>query len=237
MAGNFPYICSRDGPQDVHAPLDINMNYVDWAYERALAMDCLPWLKERDEYTRTLMVSYLRSGYSQGTALKQALSDTTFEWKDSRLFKTRDRPIRGAGTPNSPSGVTTPAAGAGGAGGRGGGGGGGNGSGAIPQSPRGSKRKRQAERRQQAAASASAAVTPRAPPPPPAPQGGGQRNQQKTAELAPGGRKLCKAWGLGRCADRNCQLVHNYCARRLVGGGVCGKNHPQFKCMNPKRVK
>jgi hypothetical protein len=239
MAGNFPFTCAKKGSVEVHAPLDVNMNYVDWAYDRALSMNSLPWLKERDEYTRTLMVSYLRAGYSQGTALEQALADTTFEWKDSRSFKARDRPIQGAGAAaNSPTGIPTPGTGAGGAGGEGGGGGARLWQGAVRQAR---KRRRKGSQQPPGAAAGgntAARVDTRPPPPPPPPrQTGGQRNEQKTAELGPGGRKLCRAWGTGKCYDRNCQQMHNYCSRRLVGGGVCGLNHPQFKCNNNKRMK
>ena len=237
MAGNFPFTCAKKGQQPVHAPLDVNMNYVDWAYERALLMNSLPWFKERDEYTRTLMVSYLRMGYSQGSALEQALADTTFEWKDSRSFKTRDRPTKDNDN-NAPSGAPAP-----GSGPRGNGGGGGGGNPDSPTTPRSKKRKR--KRSQSATGNnqgggGGGGGGPRTPPrpPPPPPPAGNQRGQgQKTVDLGPGGRKLCKAWGLGKCYDRNCQQMHNYCSRRLVGGGVCGANHPQYQCTNKKRVK
>ena len=234
MAGNFSFTCAKKGHQPVHAPLDVNMNYVDWAYDRALTMNSLQWLKERDEYTRTLMVSYLRSGYSQGSALEQALADTTFEWKDSRLFKTRDSHIQpGTANNNSPSGALTPTLGTGGPGSEGGS--------ADDAALFGRGKKRKRSRGNPPPTNGGYRPTggeaAQALPPPPPPPSGGQRNQQKTAELGPGGRKLCRAWGLGRCVDCSCQFMHNYCSRRLVGGGVCGANHPQHKCNNNKRMK
>ena len=68
-AGNFQVKCTVNG-ETTMAPLDVNLNYVFDAYERAVALDSVEWLKERDVHTRTLMVSFMRDGLSQGAALK-----------------------------------------------------------------------------------------------------------------------------------------------------------------------
>ena len=46
------------------APLDVNQNYVEDAYERGLHRNSLTWLMERDKMTRTLMIKHMKEGLS-----------------------------------------------------------------------------------------------------------------------------------------------------------------------------
>jgi hypothetical protein len=225
MAGCYAFKCAKKGDVPTHAPLDTNLNYVNWFYERGLHVNSLAWLKERDEYTRTLMVSYLRRGYSQGASLEQALIDTSFEWKDPRLFKDITKAI-------SPGNPTAPGQGSGQGVGKG------AGKGSEPRTPR-----RPRPRKPRPRTPTNRDGTPRARSrsrsrTPIRRQPNNPSNQQKTATLGPKGAKLCVSWGLGKCQKGNkCKDLHGYCSRRLIGGGVCGRNHPQFRCDNPKKIK
>ena len=67
------------------APWDINQDYADEAFRKALECGLpfnqqLLWLEERDLLTRGKMVIYMRQQWPQGEALKQAWSDAAVQW-------------------------------------------------------------------------------------------------------------------------------------------------------------
>ena len=72
----------------IMAPLDINIQYADEALRVASCWSCRPdvaleELRSRDIATRSTMVTYVRQGYSQGEALKQAIIEHRIDWKSS----------------------------------------------------------------------------------------------------------------------------------------------------------
>lgn len=86
-AGNW--VLWEDGANVVFAPLGVNMEYAYHALRKATARgggqrNILDWLREKDLYTRGLMVNYMRGGMSQGGALTKALKDTQVLWANGR---------------------------------------------------------------------------------------------------------------------------------------------------------
>ena len=82
-AGN--YEVEENGHKVVYAPLDINSSYADHALRKASnrpggQYNIVEWLREKDLHTRGLMVTYMRSGISQGASLKRALAETELMW-------------------------------------------------------------------------------------------------------------------------------------------------------------
>ena len=85
-AGNYEVeskLC--EGKKVIFAPLDVNLDYADFALRSALKQEHrlgynLRWLLDRDEYTRGIMVNYMRRGHPQGEALTVALSKSELKW-------------------------------------------------------------------------------------------------------------------------------------------------------------
>ena len=86
-AGNYEVESKIEkGTMVTFAPLDTNLNYADHALRMALkqpmsAWGRLKWLTERDLSTRSLMINYMRSGWSQGEALTMALKEEEGMWR------------------------------------------------------------------------------------------------------------------------------------------------------------
>jgi hypothetical protein len=86
-AGNYEVESKVEkGAMVTFAPLDTNLNYADHALRMALkqhmsAWGRLKWLTERDLSTRSLMINYMRSGWSQGEALTIALKEEEGMWR------------------------------------------------------------------------------------------------------------------------------------------------------------
>ena len=215
-AGNFEVTCSVLGPNTIMAPLDVNQNYADDAFHKALMMRNPKWLLERDQQTRTLMIAKIKDGMSQGEALRQAWAEETFEWKDSTLNANIGR-----GTPTrNPFG-------------------GNNGKERSPLPRRVKKQKKKnpssdsdsppprGKKGKGAAAKKKAKDKDKKKPK--------EKfvNMQKSS-----GKTVCVNWGKGNCdKGDSCELLHGWCNRKLKEGGVCGQNHPGSKCTNPKRVR
>ena len=231
-AGNHTFKCKEKGDV-LMAPLDVNQNYVEDAYERGLHRNSLTWLMERDKMTRTLMTKHMKEGFSQGVAMQMAWTGSQFHWNDSNLFKDRLK-------------ATQPSTGAGA--------GGGNGAPvAMPtkerprsrtplvRTPKGKGKKRNKDKkkrretpprddRRDRTRSRSRS------------RGKGKKEDtdKKVVLLCPNarGKRTCDEWNLGlKCKDKNCEKLHDFCSRRLNGGGACGKKHPAYKCTNEDRVK
>ena len=71
-AGN--YIVKVDDKDVLFAPWDVNTNYADMSLRKATARGCgqhnmLEWLREKDLYTRGLMVNYMRGGMPHGACV------------------------------------------------------------------------------------------------------------------------------------------------------------------------
>ena len=234
-AGNFEFSCPKLG-MVIMAPLDVNYHYVENAYERALTRNSLPWLRERDELTRTLMIKYMRApyGWSQGAALEQAWADASFHWNDANLMKDRLK----AGDTKSPNFVN-PGAGAGGGGRRNG-----------PPAGAPGKKKRNRGRGRGRNRSRSRGPSPerrgarvkreeRSRSPRRAQKEGGDASKAQPNLFCPNakGKRCCPDWNMGkRCQNKDCTFLHDYCNRRLISGGSCGLNHPAYRCNNSDRV-
>jgi hypothetical protein len=89
-AGNFMVNSATDVTvKIVYAPLDKNLNYADHAIRCAVKRDggqrnVVAWLREKDLYTRGMMVNFMRGGLSQGEALDEALSKCEQTWTSGR---------------------------------------------------------------------------------------------------------------------------------------------------------
>ena len=65
-------------------------DYADHALRKASVCaggqcDGVAWLREKDLYTRGLMVNYMRGGMSQGLALTTALKESEVTWTSGRI--------------------------------------------------------------------------------------------------------------------------------------------------------
>ena len=72
----------------IMAPLDVNLQYADEALRIASLWTCdaetaLKELRAKDVLTRSTMVVYVRQGWSQGEALKQAVIEHRVDWRSS----------------------------------------------------------------------------------------------------------------------------------------------------------
>ena len=72
----------------IMAPLDVNLQYADEALRIASLWTCDPdtalkELRAKDVLTRSTMVVYVRQGWSQGEALKQAVIEHRVDWRSS----------------------------------------------------------------------------------------------------------------------------------------------------------
>jgi len=85
-AGNYEVESKvNEGKKTIFAPLDVNLDYADFALRSALKQEHrlgynLRWLLDRDEYTRGIMINYMRRGYPQGEALAVALDKSELKW-------------------------------------------------------------------------------------------------------------------------------------------------------------
>jgi hypothetical protein len=213
--GNFTMTCSVLGPGTIMAPLDVNLNYADDALHKALIMKNPQWMKERDRETRTLMISYIQDGMSQGAALQKAWSENHFEWKDSTLEKDIGKRVPS----RNPNGAL-----------------------ALMDRDRSPLKRRGGKKRSHSSSSSRSPppsarnrggkankkkkdkkATPK----------------HKFGTSRPGdGKKTCSFWNKGKCnKGEDCPDVHNYCNRLLRSGGMCGEDHPGNRCTNPNRVK
>ena len=86
MAGSFRVeSVEAPGTQVLCAPLGINIQYADFALQKASgqgggAAAQTAWLEHRDSETRAKMVEHGRLGHPQGEALKRALKETELLW-------------------------------------------------------------------------------------------------------------------------------------------------------------
>jgi hypothetical protein len=248
-AGNFATSCKSLGEGTIMAPLDVNLNYVDEAYELAIRRNSLQWLRERDTMTRTHMVRLFKLGHSQGWALQEARKMTDFHWQDFNLFSDRLKvtgkaanqtgaPISGLSqqelqklrNQNQQQQTRQGSEGAGPGGPKRprvrnrnrngkGGGRGDQGRGRTPDRDRG-------ERPYTLRDAPDDAENP------------AKRAKQTNLNCPQAkGKRLCRQWNAGRCNERDCRFTHNICSRRLKSGGACAGNHMSTKCNNPERVR
>ena len=221
--GNFQMTCSVLGPNTIMAPLDVNVNYADDALQKALLMRSPQWMLERDKATRILMITKIQDGMSQGEALRQAWKECTFEWKDATLEKdagkraptrnpnARDRsPLKRRKKRRSPSASST------------------------RSPPPSAKKKERNKKKQEKEAKGKKEKSKKKK----KDDAKAQKNQ-KYVNMGTDNKKCCVFWNKsGGCnKGKDCPDLHNYCNRRLKGGGGCGENHPAYKCDNPDRVK
>ena len=95
-AGNYEAESKeKEGKKVIFAPLDINLDYADFAFRMTLkqqgnAHAMLKWLLDRDQYTRGLMCNYMRRGYPQGEALTRALGETEIKWSSADEHPVQD---------------------------------------------------------------------------------------------------------------------------------------------------
>jgi hypothetical protein len=240
-AGNFMVTCSYTGKETIMAPLDVNLNYADDAFQRAIKMGTAAWLRERDQMTREIMVDKIKDGISQGVALTQAWKETTFEWKDATLLRflgrkpTQDARFARSKTPPRKFGKR----------------------GRSPY-----KRPYFIRSSSEESISGSRRNSRRTRSPPPSRSPGRRRKgrgkgkdkrakgkkakddakSQKNNRFVPtgkGGKTVCINWNMkkGCSKGEDCSDLHHYCNRRLTAGGGCGKDHPAHKCDNPDAVK
>ena len=222
-AGNHVVNCKEKGPDTLMAPLDINQNYVEDAYEKGLARNSLTWLLERDKLTRTHMVTFLKEGYSQGVALTKAIEKSHFQWQDANLFKDRlkftgapvrlpDREDKRPRTPPRGKGLLPDG----------------------PKNPRGTPRKEEKGKgRGKARRTFDCEGRSRS--------RSRSREKERRSNIVPNakGKKVCVQYSrTGKCNLGNkCKDLHNFCNRKLQNGGVCGQDHPSFRCSNPNRIR
>ena len=89
-AGNFEVESKiAKGTRVYFAPLDVHLNYADHASRATLRRqggqwEMLLWLREKDVFTRGLMINVMRSGYPQGEALTFALAKAEITWASGR---------------------------------------------------------------------------------------------------------------------------------------------------------
>ena len=222
-AGNFKMTCSILGPDTIMAPWDINMNYADDAFYKGLAMrdSGAQWLRDRDKTTRTIMVSKIRDGMSQGEALRQAISECTFEWKDAKMKGkpgTPTRVIQRDRTPIQRKGKQARKKDKGRKRAR-------SDSSSSSRSPPPSAKKRE----KQAKAKSSSKKK----------EGAKEKIAKKYTEKGKNGKSLCVNWNMQKGCQKgdDCKFVHNECNRKLKKGGHCGRDHPAYKCDHPDRIK
>ena len=97
-AGNYEVESKlNEGRKVIFALLDLNLDYADFALRSALKQEHrlgynFRWLLDRDEYTRGIMVNYMRRGYPQGEALTVALDKAELKWA-SPLEGERPAPV------------------------------------------------------------------------------------------------------------------------------------------------
>ena len=92
LAGGMSFAGSHEvepqggGDKIIFSPLGINIRYADSALRKASkwrlpAAQAVQELRDRDVVTRSTMCTYMRGGWSQGEALRQALIEHRVDWQ------------------------------------------------------------------------------------------------------------------------------------------------------------